>query len=75
MYYLKGAPEKVANQCKYWGSVAEERDLVDVDSNRVLERSREMGTRGLRGKALLLWLCDISLLYLVVRTRNCNKPS
>ena len=49
VYYLKGAPEKVLSECKFWGSNLKENDLMDVDSNRIMQRANEMGSRGLRG--------------------------
>lgn len=50
MYYLKGAPERVLRQCKYWGGTLSENEFDDADFSRVAERSKEMGSRGLRGE-------------------------
>eukprot|EP00794_Sanderia_malayensis_P018780 gene18780-20671_t len=48
LYYLKGAPEKVLAQCKFWGSDVRENDVTEADYNRIIQRSNEMGSRGLR---------------------------
>jgi len=48
LYYLKGAPEKVMFQCKHWGSKLSEHEFSEADYNSVMERSREMGSSGLR---------------------------
>ena len=52
LYYLKGAPERVLKQCKYWGATVAEKEIEEADLERVSQRAKELGSRGLRGKVL-----------------------
>ena len=65
LYYLKGAPEKVLCQCKYWGSKIGENEFLESDYKRVMERSRGMGSSGLRGIVQFGSIVDIIYYYTI----------